>query len=321
MGPDFLVLQSPQGITAMTFSRYLYAAAFTSCMYFMSESRAATINVDTVLGPGHPYQGETITVIDGVSPPTRIELLDGAVVGGPSIDIGFDLFGQSRVTMRGGGVRGGEFPALLHDNSLFHLIDGDIFATGHIEARDSSTIIIDGGDAHSVVAFDSSTLRINGGQPGDIVPVEVHDQSHAVISGGGTQLSTHDLGTALIRGGSFGLVTLGGSDVLITDGAFADGIRVQGATVRIRGITGNNFAEEALRVSGGGEAHIYGFGLRFEVDDEAGPIITGRLADGDLFAVPYAGSNIFLHEVPEPATWGMLAVGLVGLLAVRRFGR
>jgi hypothetical protein len=176
MGPDFLVLQSPQGITTMTFSRYLCAAVFASCIYFIGESRAATIDVDTVLGPGHPYRTDTITVVDGDDPPTEVDVLEGAFVGGTPqggvFPIGFDVYGRSIVSLLGGVVEASEKTVLLHDQSVFHMQSG-IISNAPIEARDASKVIIDDGVWHDARAFNSSDLLINGGSSG-IFNAEVH---------------------------------------------------------------------------------------------------------------------------------------------------
>jgi hypothetical protein len=66
--------------------------------------------------------------------------------------------------------------------------------------------------------------------------------------------------------------------------------------------------------------------LRFDVFDDHGtliPFIAGNLADGDRFSAGYRifdQGQIILHEVPEPRTWGLLAVGAGALVVGRHWG-
>ena len=130
-----------------------------------SVATAATIDVDTVLGPNHPYQDQTISVIDGANPPTNVTILEGAVIGDlpgePALTVGLDLYGSSRVHMLGGGIRGFPHCVLLDDESVFQMDAGSLDSSG-IEARDDSTVILNGGRWITVQGHDSSRIEING---------------------------------------------------------------------------------------------------------------------------------------------------------------
>ncbi len=288
---------------------------------------AATISTDTVLGPDHPFPNETITVVDGDTPPTHVTILDGAIIGGipgqSAQPIGIDVFGQSEIEMLGGFLMG-ERPALMHDHSVFRMSGGE---THLIEARDQSKVKIEGGSWGAVWGFDSSRIRINGPQDGNSYSLRTFGESHAVIVGDELDLIAAELSTVVVRGGEFHMINATGNAVILVDGGvFSDSSpsALDDGVVHLWSLA--SIADEPIIAADSGIVNIYGTDLRFEVFDDHGNlknIIVGKLTDGDDFESEYRifdQGQIILHEVPEPGTWALAAVamGLFGVFAGRR---
>jgi hypothetical protein len=126
---------------------------------------AATIDVDTVIGPDYPFQQETIVVVDGLNPPTDVTILDGVLLGtpsGPTADVGIDLRGVSRAKMLGGILQGNIESVSVHDSSLFHMVEGEIIFRP-VVAHDNGRVILDSGLWGDAFAYDNSRVYINGG--------------------------------------------------------------------------------------------------------------------------------------------------------------
>jgi hypothetical protein len=120
-----------------------------------------------------------IQIIDGLDPPTSVDLLDPAAIGGD---------------------------AWVRDSSVFSMIGGSI--QGDLRPSDSSTTNVFGGRVRvDVDARESSTLNISGGDFDEII--NARDQSVVNISGGsvyhdeGASLQVFNSATVNISGGSF----------------------------------------------------------------------------------------------------------------------
>ncbi len=284
---------------------------------------AAIIDVDTVLGAGHPFPNETITVVDGADPPTELDILEGAVIGGEpgqvAVPIGVDVYGESIVTMFGGRVVGSQQAVRLNDGSMFRILDGRIVSRP-IEARDMSRVILDGGEWREIQMYDFSRLEVNGGVNASFFSVRTFGESHAVLNGADLNLIADEQSTAVVNGGEYEVAeATGNAEMLVNGGRYVVGIGATGnGVVRVRGVEAFS-GDDLLYVMGNGVMHIYGTGLRFDViDDDGTPrnVILGQLADGDSFGARYRlfdQGQIILHEVPEPTTWALLAIGAVGL--------
>jgi hypothetical protein len=289
---------------------------FVAALFAAVCARGATIDVDTVLGPGHPYLNETITVVDGVSPPTVVQVIEGAIIGGPptqmSLPIGLDVYGRSIVEVLGGFIRGREQSIFLHDEAQLRMSGGEIRGSA-IELRDSSQALFHDGD-YAFRAYGDSRVEVYGGDGGG----RAYENARVVQRGGHvSDLLLYDNSTFVMHDGyvNFGLVAYGKSRTLKNGGGITFLTQLfDEAVVTIRG--GN--VSEDVYVYDDARLHLYGFGLDFEISEEGEHYVSGRLADGtrvqSFFPADHQ-SRIILHEVPEPATWAIFAVGFATLMA------
>jgi hypothetical protein len=285
---------------------------------------AATIDVDTVLGPNHPYPDQTITVVDGANPPTDLTILEGAGIGnfsgGPPVAVGLDLYGSSRAHMLGGAISGFPHNVLLHDRSVFQMDAGslDLYL---IEARDDSSVILNGGDWWEVQTYDFGRVRVNGGNDNATFTVKTFGESHAALNSESLVFIADELSTAVINSGNYDLAyARGSSEVLVNGGHFTTGMSAfDNAILRIRDI--DSISEEYVDISNNAIAHVYGTNLRFEVSTENRPLVRGTWPDGGNFAFRYRlhdQGQIILHEVPEPTTAPLLAIAATALTFTAR---
>lgn len=298
--------------------------------YFVGSASAATIDVDTVLGPDHPYVDESIVVVGGISPPTNVSILDGAVIGGRpgqfAVPTGLDIFDHSVVTMLGGLVVGSERAVRVNDQAVFHMLDGEIDSTP-LEAHDSGNIFIQGGRWGALNSYDTSRVHVNSARDNTDSFVQTFGESHAVFQGlNGFILNAADSSTIVVKGGEFHRIdATDDSRILVDGGIFSDSSprAYDNAVVDIWSV--EHVLDEPIVAAGNGIVNIYGTDLRFDVFDDHGtliPFVAGNLADGDPFSAEYRifdQGQIILHEVPEPGTWALLAVGAGALVAARRW--
>jgi len=64
-------------------------------------ARAAIINSSMVIDANNSFPGETVEVVDGANPPTVVDVVEGAVIGGKGIFPSLVGRGQSRVNLFG----------------------------------------------------------------------------------------------------------------------------------------------------------------------------------------------------------------------------
>jgi hypothetical protein len=285
---------------------------------------AATLNTDTVLGPDHPYPNETITVVDGIDPPTVVQVIEGATIGYDVEEfpppVGLDVFGRSIVEVTGGYIRGREQSILLHDRSQLKMSGGEIDLSA-IELRDSSQAFFHGG-RYAYNAYGNSRVELYGSDGDSSNEGRAYENARLVqysgyIDGG----ELYGNSSLIIHGGGMSFLSMFGESRMLFNGGqfiFGDVWLFDETIATIRG--GTQVGGE-YHVKDDARLHIYGYGLEFRPDNDGlAHFVRGTLADGSVAYIQYYlddQDKIILHEVPEPGTWGMLMVGVFGIVAER----
>ncbi len=250
---------------------------------------------------------DDLRLVGSTSPPTPEDPLSGPV---------FNFLDSAHVT---GNVQV-DHTALV--NFSGGTIDGDInidggphatvvnfsgtLMTNRIDASNAIINVSDGPFAYPI--YRKTSLRLTSGVlnvSGGVLPssTRLQNGSIATITGGSTagRIEISD-GTLTVSGGTI-------------FGPFASIMAQSNSTVHVYGgeIKAHLVAED------GGTIHVYGYDLARD-----GRYLTGRLADGmeiRFRATNDPGSQIILHEIPEPGMCLMLLSGILSLLAVRRRAR
>ena len=130
-----------------------------------SVCRAVTIDADTVIGPGSPFNGELIIVEDGSDGPTTVRIVEGGSVEG------FSVLGSSQVILDGGESTSA---IGLGDDAKLTVLDGSINCSstecrsldlgGLIQAQDNASLTFLGGyfEPNFIRLNDLSTLTVAG---------------------------------------------------------------------------------------------------------------------------------------------------------------
>jgi hypothetical protein len=128
--------------------------------------------------------------------------------------------------------------------------------------------------------------------------VNIWDTAMVNMTGGDVTrwISVFDASTLLLSGGSIQDLQLSYSGIAVLTGG---------------NITGT------LSTAGTSVVHIYGKNFNFTPNYSNGPgWITGDWADGSSFSIyyrnyePFPGTHLFLHEIPEPCTLGLVSLGV-----------
>lgn len=193
-----------------------------------------------------------IDVVQGLEPPTVVDLLDPAVVGGSVF-----VYDSSVFNMYGGGIDGDLRPL---DSSTVNVFGGNVDVD--VDARGSSSLNVSGGlFEEKISARDQSVVTISGGviQNDDGTSLWVRNSATVSILGGrfGRNLYVWDSGQLNLSGGTFSSgrltvqpeasVDVYGYDLLLADnlltGTWADGTPLSlpvwqdpGATVTLHNI-------------------------------------------------------------------------------------
>jgi len=259
----------------------------------------------------------------------------------------FTLEGSSVLKMQGGKIL--QYPygpgIVLNDNSSLHISGAQITkqaeqnqfgVSAAVVASDNASVLVSSGELsisgpvegpNPPVFFmeGSSTLAITGGElfaGGNGTPIVMATEAAKVeISGG--QFTTN----ATFFDDPYAVEASGNSQVVITGGDFEStwgALALDNATIDIRG---GNFMGYASLYAGVqfrsrmGQVIVRGYGFKLDGADVSLGVIphsgglTGFLRDGSPFAVGAMG-NIVL--VPEPASVGLAAMGILALAALRR---
>ncbi len=176
-----------------------------------------------------------IDIVEGLDPPTVVDLLDPAIVGGSVF-----VYDSSIFNMYGGSIDG-DLRAL--DSSTVNVYGGTVDVD--LEAGGSSILNVTGGlFREKISADDEAVVTISGGiiHNDDGESLGVHDSAIVSVSGGrfGHDLYVWDSGQLNLSGGTFlsgrlivhtgGSVDVYGHDLLLADdllrGTWADGTAV-----------------------------------------------------------------------------------------------
>ena len=226
--------------------------------------------------------------LSGVSRADQINLSGNQQMTMPSYpgkSMRFFLTDQSQLfCVGGGGPEVGVFP---YGNSILNMSGGIIDG---INSSGNATVNMYGGNNYDMYITGNSTANISGGFIENLLGV--YNTSTANISGGVIEfLTAQDTSIVNISGGFFehdGSVSAYGGTVIFYGKDFQLG--------------------QSLSLSG---EQVLGTGT-----------LSGEWADGTPWSVNIAGNaggaDIVLSEIPEPATMGLLAVGLAALMARRR---
>lgn len=237
-------------------------------------SAVATIDSDTTINS--PISDGFVEVVDGVSPPTVVDIVDGALVDNMSV------LGTSVLNVSGGDVN----HIGASDTSVINVSGGLL---GSVSVLGGATGEFIGGTLEEEFrARENSTVTISGGTFDDF---RAHDFSVVDILGGNftDELEARDTSTLNIAGGTMPLIVASGS-----------------STVNVRGgtIPGFEAIDSAI-------VNIFGFDLSISAN-----VLTGRLADGraiNATLLPAANAQYVLHQVPESSALSLAVVGLAAL--------
>jgi hypothetical protein len=293
----------------------------TSALIFSIHASGATITLseDTVVDASFSTE-DNFVVVDGANPLTSVSIVDGAILNGDADSPLFDIYDSSIVKMFGGFLDSFPLPELrAHDSSRIEVYGGDLFQAT-FELLDNSSLHLSGDTGLFVAGHGNSVLRVNGGES---FAARMRDHSRIVqTSGSSDDILLYDNSTFVMHDGfiGFSLQTFGNSRALF-NGGMVGGLDLvllnEQSVVTMRG--GLQLGE--VHVNDEALLHVYGFGLEFVFEDDE-HFVQGTLADGAEANFRYRLADqdqIILHEVPEPATCGILLVGLAGLLAARRY--
>ncbi len=270
---------------------------------FATPVGAVTIDYDTIISAENSFPGETVSVFDGESPPTVVQMIEGGEAG----SIG--LVGQSILNLHGGLV------------------------TGPIAAREESTVNVRGGSSNSLSVRDNASANIFGGTIESEVRILTGFGSRATLNifGGlirGNVVPDARGGILNIHGGRIGALfctTISGSTKINISGGSLELFRVDANQVHW---SGGELRSKLGVFLNDSVLNIYGHDLEMEDLANGKKLLSGTLLDGtDLanhFFAMEDNSQIILHNVPEPAAFGLAVVGVAVVVvcwSARRLGR
>jgi len=158
-----------------------------------------------------------------------------------------------------------------------------------LHARGSSEMDISGGDVHHLHTYDSSQTHVSGG---DLMFLQAHAFSRVDVSDGYLEhLNARDSSQVDVLGGTFRHLNANRNGWL--------------------SVFGGTFT--TLNVRDSSQVDIYGSDLDW--NGLNGGYLTGMLRDGTFVSVPvYRYDEAQINLIPEPSTFILAAIGLVGLL-------
>ena len=321
--------------------RLLLSLVVSTSLVSMGYAQRQSIDSSTTITADLPTG---IDVVEGLEPPTVVDLLDTAVVAGSVF-----VYDSSVFNMYGGDIDGDLRPL---DSSTVNVFGGNVDVD--VDARGSSTLNISGGFFdEKISAKDQSVVTISGGiiENDEGESLGVHNSAIVSISGGqfGRNLYVWDSGQLNLSGGSFlrgrlivqpeASVDVYGYDLRLADdlltGAWADGTPVSlpiwldpGATVTL-----HNILKPDLNLDGTVDrADVAQLVRNLGSGDDA--VLTDGDLDGDglvtlvdlsllqanpMRTLPLPAAS--LATAPEPSGLVLLWLGLVTAGAIGRYAR
>lgn len=287
-------------------------------------ARAVIINTSTVIDANNSFPGETVEVVDGANPPTVVDVVEGAVIGGWMTNPDIIARGQSIVRLWDGGILEHDLDAvvtlhdqsrvqvfgeygywqelgiILHDSSRLDLVAGS--SIGYAVAEGTAHIHVRDGQINSVRTDDHASARLINAD--GVLGLENVD----VTAGGNSEIKIRGSALDKIQAEDDSAIWLagGGSLPYASDRAqfhWVDGIRFR----------------EPFNVSDDATLHVYGYDMEYTFyDNGEPPAVHGYRKDGTFFYNPVIlrdNARIVFHTVPEPTSASMFALGALTIAA------
>jgi hypothetical protein len=288
-------------------------------------ARAAIINTSMVIDASNSFPGQTVEVVDGANPPTVVDVVAGAVIGGWQTYPDIVARGQSVVRLWDGGILKNDYDASarlygqsrmqvygdygywqwlgvgLQDSARLDLVPGS--SIGGASADGTSFLRAENCKIETVTTYGNATARL--------INVEGVDERTHITSRGNSVVK--------ITGGTLEWIFARDDSTIWHNG----GGLIPGATDRsnFHWVGGRRFAE-AFFVTGDATLHVYGYDMAYTFyDDGEPPAVHGYRKDGTGFYNPVIlrdNGRIVFHTIPEPANGAILALGVLAITTFRR---
>jgi hypothetical protein len=282
-------------------------------------------------------QADTILIDNGLAPPTPLNVIDAA-----------DDYLDDHVYVRNVGCPPG-WPGSSADDpcpSPGAATEVEVAGDGYVDylsSYDTSTVTMNGGTVTEWSTYDSSTITMNNGV---VWEGAAYDTSTVTLEEGGVvwgfAFDALDSSTFTMNSGTMEHLVAGGSSTVTVNGGAMVDVGVSGSSTFTlhsgwieHGLSGGGSSTVTMS---GGElggplsatdlALIEIIGMSFMVDGEAVPYgdilalagtLTGTLASGETINIEFNRSpTAIIRLIPEPSTFLLLGLGLVGLGVAER---
>lgn len=258
-------------------------------LHELPQPPAVVIDRDTTIDAGNSFPNQRIDVIDGIAPPTTIQVVGGGKAGHLS------LRGSSVLS-----VFDGSISTLAAHGASRSEIRGGIVTV--VDAHDASRIAVFGGRIWTGISVSgSSTVEVSDGYFGD--QIDARDSSRVDISGGEFDkgLDAGDHSVVNVSGGEFGNnVDASGSSIINILGGSFWGDWVEASGLSTLNITGGQFPH-GVEAASSSTVNISGGTIPAHFDDDDQQWRYG-LAAANFATVNISGGTIERITCGEP--WG-----------------